>query len=47
MYRPAEDGYLLYSVGVNGQDDESRWMDDEPRGDDPSVRMLVREPAMK
>src|SRR5262249_37673955 len=38
IYRPAEDGYLLYSVGVNGKDDEGRWYDDDPPGDDPRVR---------
>jgi hypothetical protein len=47
IYRPAEDGYLLYSVGVNGQDDEGRWLYDDPRGDDPSVHMPVREPPVK
>jgi hypothetical protein len=39
VYRPAEKGFLLYSFGPNGQDDEGRWYDDEPRGDDPSVRV--------
>jgi hypothetical protein len=38
-YRPAADGYLLYSVGINGQDDEGRSYDDDPAGDDLSVRI--------
>ncbi|HMC65738.1 MAG TPA: hypothetical protein VKI65_12430, partial [Gemmataceae bacterium] len=38
-YRPSKDGYLLYSVGVNGRDDEGRGPLDDPRGDDLSVRM--------
>jgi hypothetical protein len=43
IYRPAEKGYLLYSVGVNGKDDEGRWFDDDPPGDDPGVRMPLPE----
>jgi hypothetical protein len=39
VYRPSEEGYLLYSVGVNGKDEGGRWYDDDPPGDDPSVRM--------
>jgi hypothetical protein len=39
LYRPEENGYLLYSVGVNGRDDQGRWFDDDPPGDDPRVRM--------
>jgi hypothetical protein len=39
IYRPANDGYLLYSVGVNGRDDEGRTYDDDPPGDDLPVRM--------
>jgi hypothetical protein len=39
IYRPAKKGYLLYSVGVNGKDEGGRWYDDDPPGDDPSVRM--------
>jgi hypothetical protein len=39
IYRPAADGYLFYSVGVNGKDDEGRWYDDDPPGDDIRVRM--------
>lgn len=39
VYKPDEKGYLLYSVGINGKDEEGRWIDDVPRGDDPGVRM--------
>ena len=44
IYRPNEKGYLLYSVGVNGIDEEGRGPDDEPRGDDISIRIPVPEP---
>jgi hypothetical protein len=39
IYRPSEKGYLLYSVGVNGQDEQGRSYDDDPPGDDLVVRM--------
>ena len=39
IYKPSDKGYLFYSVGQNGQDEEGRWYDDEPRGDDPRVKM--------
>src|SRR5262249_22432328 len=39
IYRPSMGGYLLYSVGVNGRDDEGRTYDDDPSGDDLPVRM--------
>jgi hypothetical protein len=45
IYRPTENGYLLYSVGVNGIDEGGRWYDDDPPGDDPRVRMPL--PALK
>lgn len=38
-YRAEGEGYLLYSVGPNGKDEAGRWYDDEPRGDDPNVRV--------
>jgi hypothetical protein len=44
IYRPDEKGYLLYSVGVNGIDEDGRGPDDDPRGDDISVRIPVPEP---
>jgi hypothetical protein len=39
IYRPEGNGYLLYSVGVNGKDDGGRGPDDQPPGDDLVVRM--------
>jgi hypothetical protein len=39
VYQPAEKGYLLYSVGLNGKDDQGRTYDDNPPGDDIVVRM--------
>jgi hypothetical protein len=39
LYRRTEKGYLLYSVGVNGKDDDGRWYDDDTPGDDIRVRM--------
>jgi hypothetical protein len=44
IYRPTANGYLLYSVGVNGQDEGGRGYDDTPQGDDLSVRMPLPEP---
>jgi len=44
IYHPAENGYLLYSVGVNGKDEGGRGLDDIPRGDDLSVRMPLPKP---
>jgi hypothetical protein len=46
-YRPMGNGYLLYSFGQNGKDEEGRWFDDDPRGDDPRVLMPVIPPAKK
>jgi hypothetical protein len=39
IYRPRADGYLLYSVGVNGRDEQGRSYEDDPPGDDLPVRM--------
>jgi hypothetical protein len=44
VYRPSEKGYLLYSFGPDGKDDEGRGTKDEPKGDDLSVRMPVPKP---
>jgi hypothetical protein len=44
IYRPAEKGYLLYSVGVNGKDEGGRSFGDMPPGDDLPVRMPQPEP---
>jgi hypothetical protein len=38
-YTVSKAGYLIWSVGANGKDEGGRWFDDEPRGDDPRVRM--------
>ena len=42
FYKPTETGFLIYSVGPNGIDEEGRWYDDEPRGDDPNVRVPAK-----
>lgn len=39
LYRPRADGYLLYSVGVNGRDDGGRAFYEDPTCDDLAVRM--------
>jgi hypothetical protein len=39
VYRPSAKGYLLYSVGPDGKDDDGRGTHDDPPGDDLSVRM--------
>jgi hypothetical protein len=39
IYLPAEEGFLLYSCGLNGLDDMGRSYDDEPQGDDLAVRL--------
>jgi hypothetical protein len=39
VYKPRADGFLLYSVGVNGTDDGGRWADDSPPGDDIAVHV--------
>jgi hypothetical protein len=43
VYRASANGYLLYSVGVNGQDEGGRSADDDPAGDDLPVRMPLPE----
>ena len=43
IYRPRENGYLLYSVGANGKDEEGRGPEDTPPGDDLSIRMPLPE----
>ena len=47
LYRPTEKGYLLYSVGVNGRDEEGHGYDDDPRGDDLTVRMPLPKPPIR
>jgi hypothetical protein len=47
IYRLESDGYLLYSVGVNGVDDGGQGYDDDPKGDDLVIRMPAPEPKLK
>jgi hypothetical protein len=47
IYRPTDEGYLFYSVGVNGKDDGGRSYGDEPPGDDLRVRMPIPQPKPK
>jgi hypothetical protein len=47
IYRPQVNGYLLYSVDINGIDEGGRGYADEPRGDDLSIRIPVPEPEGK
>jgi hypothetical protein len=44
VYRPSEKGYLLYSLGPDGKDDEGRGNSDDPKGDDIAVRIPVAKP---
>ncbi|HUR54490.1 MAG TPA: hypothetical protein VMZ71_10185 [Gemmataceae bacterium] len=44
VYRVEGTGYVFYSFGMNGKDDNGQWYDDEPRGDDIRVRMPIRQP---
>lgn len=39
VYQASDEGYVLYSVGVNGQDDDGRSYGDDPKGDDLTVRV--------
>jgi hypothetical protein len=47
IYRPSAKGYLLYSVGVNGEDEQGQSEEDDPSGDDLVVRMPLPEPRRK
>lgn len=49
IYRPSKKGYLLYSVGVNGEDEGGRFYNDDPHrgGDDIGVRMPLPKLAGK
>jgi hypothetical protein len=46
-YRPTENGYLLYSIGVNGEDEQGRSYEDDPKGDDLTVRMPLSQLTRK
>jgi hypothetical protein len=43
LYGRTDNGYLLYSVGVNGKDDGGRVPNEDPSGDDIVIRMPLRE----
>jgi len=47
IYCPLENGYLLYSIGVNGKDDGGRGREETPSGDDLAVRMPLPKPKQK
>jgi hypothetical protein len=47
IYHREDKGYLLYSVGVNGLDEGGHGGDDNPKGDDLTVRVPVRRPREK
>jgi hypothetical protein len=42
-YRTSGNAYLLYSVGINGKDEGGRGPEDQPPGDDLTVRMPLPE----
>jgi hypothetical protein len=44
VYQRQQNGFLLYSVGVNGIDDEGRGPDSDPPGDDIAVIIPIPEP---
>jgi hypothetical protein len=44
IYRPQANGFLLYSVGEDGQDGGGRGHDDQPKGDDIVIRIPVPAP---
>lgn len=44
VYRPSATGYLLYSFGPNGKDDEGRTPKDTSPGDDIAIRMPLPKP---
>ncbi len=44
IYKRTADGYLLYSVGVNGKDDGGRTSRESPDADDIRVRMPMPRP---
>lgn len=47
VYQPADGGYLLSSVGVNGKDDGGRGPADAPSGDDLAVKMPGKKTGAK
>lgn len=47
VYRPNEKGYLLYSFGPDGKDNEGKSREDDISSDDISVRMPIPRPKGK
>jgi hypothetical protein len=47
IYRRTKDGYLLYSVGVNGIDEDGHGPQDDPPGDDLVVQMPLGKPLRR
>jgi hypothetical protein len=47
IYRATEKSFLVYSVGMNGKDDDGRGRDDIPPGDDQAVRLPLPELTKK
>jgi hypothetical protein len=43
IYRTGENGYLFYSIGPNGKDEQGRGSEERPQGDDLGVRMPLPE----
>jgi len=43
LYGRTDNGYILYSVGLNGKDDSGHGPDDDPAGDDIVIRMPLPE----
>jgi hypothetical protein len=41
IYKPEEKGFLLYSVGPNGKDEDGRGLKDDPKGDDIAIRVAA------
>jgi hypothetical protein len=46
-YQPVGNGFLLYSIGPNGKDDDGQWITDTPPGDDVNVRWPLPKLAKK
>ena len=47
IYRPNEQGYIFYSVGQNKKDEQGRFYDDEPRGDDLRIQMPRKKKSLE
>jgi hypothetical protein len=40
-YKPTDDGYVVYSIGRNQKDEDGRWYNDKPAGDDVRIRIPI------